>query len=424
MLIALLSTLSQRLEISLPTFGHYVNPLNPDARLAMAMSALEENAAIGSDHAPEPVIEQGLKRWLATSSGDARMYSALAVVARQNKDEARAIKLFESALKISQTEQYALAQLLINRADNAQFAEAVKYADTFIRRWPERQNDLYQVIRILAVSKDGYATLMKHAQTSTRLRSVIIAALAETSETLPQLYSAILEMKTADPPPTEKEINLTIDRLIARNNSEAAYRLFVLMLSETEQRRAGTVFNGKLRNATTGKRFDWQIKDTKGVEITLPYTGNGGGALFMFYDRPVTRIDFSQLLLLRPGSYVVTALVSADKLVAPRNLFLTMRCDLGVEQPVVVPSKEDPKERLKDVAKDGTKDGQPLDLIKLMIPSDSYQQERLRGVVEIPAEGCPMQKIAVTSGLLSETWSMKYKGTMLLNSIDIERSQQ
>jgi tetratricopeptide (TPR) repeat protein len=395
--LVLSSATSRQLERSAPAAATLIFPFNGEARLRSVLEQLAQDTAAmdGAEAASrgKPDLLSRVMAGLSSSIGDARFYSLLGILAKRDGDGARAKALFEKALLLSKAERYAAREMFINRAEAGDFDAAIAHADILLRRWPHLFGELADPIVAMFAMPDGYAPIMARITSSPTWRGGVLARLARSPDGLALLYRVMLDLQAGDSPPTTGEISQAINAFIRAGDPQTAYRLFVLTLSEPERQLAGSVFNGRFTEPPSGKPFDWRVGNQKGVDVTLPV--EGGGARLQFFDRPVTQIQFGQTLALLPGPRRIVAVISGERLVLPRGLFLSFRCP-----------------------------GANGSAAQLPIRAGTYSKVIATLDIEIPAEGCAVQELSIVSGQRAASWAARYNGALTIHSISVERPSE
>ncbi len=379
--------MSKFLEAQAPATALALYPVDGEARLRLVLDELEAGDA---DYA---ALTRKALDGLVASVGDARFYSLLGALAQRAGNLDQAARLFDQALILSKAEQYALVQIVNLRARTGAYAAAVEHADVLMRRWGERYPEISAAMSAMFRTRDGYRAIMSRLGDAPPWRRGFLAGIADEPGSAALLRKAVMDLRDARAPPTGEEINLALDALYRRNDVADAFRLFLFTLTNDERRLAGLVFDSRFLAPPSGKRFDWRVADTKGVETTMPI--GGGGARLQFEEQPVTGVAFGQTLALFPGHYRLATELDARGLALPGGLFLSARC---------------------------ASTGAPL--ARLDVPEGSYDQRLLAAEFDVPGTGCEAQDLALGIDRAQSSWNMRYKGALILRSISVDRPSQ
>jgi tetratricopeptide (TPR) repeat protein len=326
---------------------------------------------------------------LPENAGDARFYSLLGILAQKEGRNDNATRLFEQAIHLSKAEQYAAPQILTRQAIAGVFVPALESADALLRRWPGRFDDVSGALVAVFADPRGNRALMEKLADGPAWRASLLQAVAKHTGAAALLYQAILDLRDTKVPPTVSEVNLVMDSLLGLGDYANAYRLFLFTLSEAEEKVAGSVFDGHFKLSPSGKRFGWEVRQTRGLEIS--FAPDGGGAAIQFEDRPVTSIGLQQTLLLAPDRYKLTMTISGQQLKLPRPVFLVLKCGGGPE------------------------------IARLEIPGNSYPDKTLAAEGRVPETNCPTQTLGFTGTFGAATWNVQFSGRLNLHSIELQR---
>jgi len=317
----------------------------------------------------------------------------LGALADRAGETATADRLYQSAWRLAKTEPLAGAELFQRAARAGDYSSAIKYADVQMRRWPARFPEFEKALLDLFHTHAGFDAMVRKLGEAPTWRDDFMRALIASPNDSALVEKAFANLADGDHPPSVDEINLAVDRLLARGEAAAAHRLFVATLSADERKVAGQIFNFAFALPSSGKRFDWRMQSGRGVEIIAP--GGAEGALLHFLDRPARDIAFAQTIALAPGVYGLTATLSARDFTAPDGMFVSLTCVVGGKE-----------------------------LARIKAPEGDFDLRRIGVKFATPDEGCPLQSVAVQSGLTVEAWNRRYSGYLRVASIQVEGLSQ
>lgn len=385
---------SRQLEADSPDAALALYPLNAEALLAGTVARLNRQDADGTLEEMEGQVRAAVP----ANAGDARIYSLLGEILRRQGRIEDAYALFDHALTLASTEIHALQWAVHRAVANGDHDRAVEALDLMFRRWPDRIPLFAAVVPQVFSQPDSYAALLDMIAAAPPWRSGLISALAgPDSENLAFTTRLLQDLALGASPPTLSETGRLIASLFRHKQYDVAYRTFLLTLAPQEKGLSGFVFNGQFRQAPSGRRFDWAVRQQPGVALSLPAGAAGGatgqGLLLEFSGTPVLRVGLEQNLMLPPGAYQIEFTASATGAELPKSLIWAIDC-------------LDP--------------GQPVQRIE--VPDGTYQERTIRGEFTIP-QNCPLQSLSLRTNAMVESWSDRYGGRVLFHGIRISAVQ-
>lgn len=361
--------------------------IDPGARTRVAVQQIGEVVAKTREDAGE--AEKLVRDGVAFAPADARLYSVLGTLAQLDAREEEAARLYATALALSPAEQNANLQLAASEAKAQRFGPALGHVDVLLTRWPSQLANAQPVVLAALADAEGTRALVAALGRNRPWRFPLISRLAGARDTAPAAAQLVSAMAAHGAPPTFEEQRSAMNGLLWAQRTVEAYQLFLASLTDEERPLAGFVFDGAFTRRPRARPFDWRANPSPGVEVSFP--GGDVGATIRFGDAPVTFFDFQQTLALAPGRYKVSVETSGERLAAPRNINLVLRCGVSLRLLTMAP-----------------------------LPLGDCRRAATEREAVVPAEGCDSQEVAIASGLTAPSWALRLSGTLIVHSIAIE----
>lgn len=379
------AAISKSNEDDAPSFAQLIYPLNATARLQNLLVGIESGANV-DDRVAET------RRFLSLTPSDARFYSVLGSGEARLGHRAPAEALFNTALRLSQTELNAAINVISANLKTQDYAQALRRADILLRRWPDRIAGFSPALRdIAANSKDGRDSLVQVLAKKPTWRIGFMMDLTANRETLPVLPAIFAQLQQSPGPATDPEVAAAVGALLAAGQPRLAYQLYTLTLDKDERALAGMVYNAKFVRAPNGSEFDWRVFGANGVEVTIPAQAEGG-AKIEFLDQPAVGAGIFATTVLFPGDYTLSIKIDARGLVTPEPLVASVECRTGQK------------------------------LATLAIPPGTYAQKTLTSSVAVPATQCEAQVLRFATAQVAPRWSKAYSGDLVVHEASLARA--
>ncbi|MBZ9674740.1 hypothetical protein [Mesorhizobium sp. ES1-1] len=384
--------LSRLLETETPAASLVLDPLNADALIAEISQKLNDP----NDPPDLNILAERATNALRYDIGDARLYSLIGEIKYRQGDKAGAYALFDHAQELSQTEFHALQRSIAHSVERGDLSKAVGKINTLLRRWPDQFSAVAGGLPIILSSQDGYTAVLTAIGAEAPWRKSLFSSLTQDPQGLAFANRLLLDLEESSAPPTANELSAVINGYISQKEYDAAYRLFLFSLSDEERKLGGYVFNSTFEPVSSGKPFDWQVRDQSGLEVTFATAHDAvegeGGATVRFLNTPVKNAALQQFVELPPGFYRISLTASGRNLKLPKELFWAIRC--------VNPAGE---------------------IARFNIPEGTYNRQNLRQEFSIGPGVCPMQLLRLETAAIAESWRFRYLGTLLMHKLMIER---
>jgi tetratricopeptide (TPR) repeat protein len=156
------------------------------------------------------------------------------------------------------------------------------------------------------------------------------AHVAQRSVRLETLGALLTLRRTSAVPLSAAERDAAVARMQREREWPAAYLLWVNGLSAEQRRWLGSVYNGSFELETTGRGFDWRIRNAKGVKVARQPTYGIRDKLalhLVFEGRELIFRHLYQPLFLGPGNYELRLLGRPDRLQGRGGLVWRIRCE-------------------------------------------------------------------------------------------------
>lgn len=390
--LALLDGLSRSFEIDDPNLAVALNPANTDARIRRTVVALN-NPDTGAS-APDFVADlEFVKRFAPV---DPRADSLLGEIVLRQGDVEKAADLFLAALVQSPTELHSLKRLITLELSEGRIASALSRMSVLLKRWPGRFSEFSEVFPSLMAAPKGYEAVLAAAERDAAWRGRLLTFLASDAQTAAVAYRLLLDLREADPPVANSEVDRVIALLLSKGQSQLAYQAFVLTRATETMGNIGYVTNSTFAQTSASSPFDWSLSRLAGMDAAMvgPGGGPGGtdGLRIEFRRKPVKGTIAQQMLMLPAGVYELSTKSSARSLETPKGLTWTVTCASA-----------------------------RTTLAELVVEPGRYDQQLTSTAFDVPEEGCEGQRLRLSTGVVAPSMRYRYEGTLTVHEIGVRQ---
>ncbi|MER8785991.1 hypothetical protein NKH60_33350 [Mesorhizobium sp. M1006] len=383
--------LSRFLETETPAASLGLDPFNVDALIAEISSDLND-----TNNAPDlDALLAKARGGLAFDLADARLYSLIGEIKFRQGEKDEAYQLFDQARKLSKTEIHALQRSIGRKIETGDLRRAVGEIDILLRRWPDQFSAIAEGLPTILSHPNGYQAVLTAIRAEAPWRASLISDLSKTPEGIDFANRLLLDLTGSSAPPNSGELTAVTSGYISQKEYGSAYRLFLFSLTDEERKLGGYIFNSTFEPGSSGKPFEWQIRDQSGLEVAFAASEGAvegeGGATVRFLNTPVKNTALQQYTALPPGSYRISLIASARNLKLPKELFWSIRC--------VDPAGE---------------------VARFSIPEGTYNRQNLSQEFSVEPS-CPLQLLKLQTAAIAESWRFRYIGTLVMHKLSIER---
>lgn len=387
-LIILSIGLSRNFEDDQSNLSLKLYPINIEATISKALRALDSQPSMEE----QTQLERELSAFLSTHAGDARLYSILGELKHRSGTEAESYLAYKRALNISKTEISALRWVILRLMNENKVPDALSQLDILFRRWPSHIVPLTPLIARIFSYADQYELLLKKLDASPPWRQALLNSLSRDPKTLLLAARLVQSLAKGDAPPSNAEVSKILSALMQNKKYNLAYQTFLLTLNVEDKNVSGYVHNGRFSLPFSGRIFDWRVSNNSSVSISLPQERNDDtfGVKLLFNNTPVQGLSFSQYIALPPGTFELKFQVSAKEAHIPKGLLWRINC----------------------VGRNGR-------LTDIEIKPGTYAQRLSKISFAVPSEQCPLQTLQLITKGVGENWNDRYRGSVILDNINI-----
>ena len=378
---AVLLLTSQLLESTSLDLALRLNPLSAEARVKLAIEELTARPVRAKEAFALARQGQVFHRL------DARFLSLAGLAAQQDEKPKEAEIYFRSALAISPTELQALSAILRMDLSNGDNALAALRLDILTRRWGAQYETYAGLIPAIVSNAAGFEAVKTMFTVKNARRDLVLYGLLKVDEATGVAADLVAQWAGADVPDRASLVNQVTGQFLKLKKDQEAY-LYYLQYGGVENRSKSYVNNENFSVVPDSSPFDWQLSPQRGVNITLD---PNSGANVQFLDSPVLLDNLSQLLALVPGKHTLNVEYSTNLLKTPTPVRLEIAC----------------------------RSGQKLGSISL--EPNVIETTKTGIFFEIPQNDCALQRLAITSDKLPESWQNRYSGNIIIRSAKVER---
>lgn len=207
-------------------------------------------------------------------------------------------------------------------------------ADALARR-NQSPDMVYTTLRIVSSAPEVRPALIERLTARPDWRAMFFLSLRQArSEQIDGLVALVREMQRSEAPATPTELYALGERLIELGQPLRARQLWATASGRPTNALIDDGGFERLAKRPADRlvpRFEWQFAETSGSAAVEPGPWRSGSALRLTHDGFSLSRPISQLLLLAPGSYRLTARVKVDSGFGAAGYGLSLRCPNGLE---------------------------------------------------------------------------------------------
>ncbi len=223
--------------------------------------------------------------------------------------------------------------LLLHRARQGNFREAVYHADGLMRAWPvEMRGPVTRMLSDMAVDPAAGKAIAGTLATDPPWRTRFLIDLSRGVSDLSAPFTVFSALQDSKQPPRNIELQAYIDRLVREGLYQAAYVTWVQLLPQDGVKELGDLYDGKFEGLPGPPPFNWQLPRLKGGDVALAPApdGRSGGTLALSFSGGVAPVVLArQLLVLPPGRYRLLGQARTERFGSTFGLTWTLRCAEG-----------------------------------------------------------------------------------------------
>ncbi len=320
--------------VAIPLRLHYSSDVTTDAAVNPFW---RKDGAAGLIAAADDLLQQEppavgeaadlLKQALEASPLNVTALAMLASAEQQLGDNARATQLYDLAFARTKRDVDVL-RWKAQRAADPPDAKALVYAIDLMLRLsvdPSKNDSLLQALTQLVAEPSSTEPLVEALMRRPNWANAFLTAVSTGAQS-----DRAADLLSSLPPDiaTDDVWSVLLARLIGSGQGPVAYSLWVTREVTDSSEAIPYLNDGGFERMQHMLPFDWNIRKTKGVEVTRTQEGtqDGGFALKLDFVSPVMYRHVWQYLSLAPGIYTLSGSVKLDSLVAARGLQWRVMC--------------------------------------------------------------------------------------------------
>jgi hypothetical protein len=180
-----------------------------------------------------------------------------------------------------------------------------------------------------AIDDEAKAALVRVLGENPPWRAWYLAEVAKSMNDPGVAYAVYADLKDTANPPSSRELAPYLQNLVGAGRFEQAYLTWIHFLPNERRRNITYVYNGDFEYPLSGLPFDWMIGEILGATteiVATPSAENGHVVRIEFANRRIAYRHLRKLLMLPPGGYQLTGMVSANNLQNERGLTWRIAC--------------------------------------------------------------------------------------------------
>lgn len=303
--------------------------LAPDQSAGQSIDQLSRNPSSKADLNEARLLVEHAIRFDILAPG---AFTDLARIFDAQGDNRRAETLMELAGQRALRDPVAQGWLLEHALRRGNFVAALPHLDALLRTHPQVLDRSLPLVVALVSYPAAAGPLTRLLATDPPWRTWFMSAVPARVSNQAALVRFYTALQAGPRPPTEKELQPYLDRLVKDGSYKEAYSRWVESLPLERRTSLGLLYDGNFTNPIENSEFGWKIQSQPGAYIEL--TGAAGkpdrALLIEFSGARVNFHNVSHLLLLQPGRYQLSGEFEAESLRTERGLWWRLYC---VEKP-------------------------------------------------------------------------------------------
>jgi tetratricopeptide (TPR) repeat protein len=303
-----------------------LNPKQIEALSRLAERALQEGDLIAA--------EAFARRAVAAGFFEGRAIRVLGAIAETKGDVEAAQRLMQAAARARPRDTATQYWLALHALRNQDVDAAMERLDRVLRFEPALLNQVFPLLGTFASNPVGARAMLPYLSRSPYWRAPFFNQLLRQSTDPAVVIRLGKLLAGVGSPMTETETQALVDSLTAQRN-------WALLRSLGPPSTDGSLLrDGRFEGLSEGLLPAWRLQTVKGADIRIgpDLAGASPQLQVYFYDRRVPFRHVRQLLLLDPGSYLLSGRVRLNGLEGPQGLAWTIRC--GTEHGSVLATTE------------------------------------------------------------------------------------
>jgi hypothetical protein len=307
-----------------PDLAMKFQPLDARARARAAELTMLRGGARGAElQEAERLAREALQRDITLVSA----WRTLGMVAAAREQTRRTTELFHFAASVSRRDLPTQLWLIEERVQQNDVAGALAHYDTALRTTSSSRDLLFPILMSAIADPtmvQPFATLMNSRPP---WRHAFIERLASAPPPAENMIRFLALTRRTAAPEERDLVSASMRTFIDRGEAPAAWRLYT-MLGGGRDAADALVRNGSFDRPNAFPPFDWQLQqETDLIAEQRPPTAAGGNArLQITAENGVGGMAARQLLLLRPGTYQLTAQAGRSENARPAKLYWRVSC--------------------------------------------------------------------------------------------------
>ena len=264
----------------------------------------------------------------------ARALRILGQIGRSDEDTRKFMRLAVARSRHEPLAVYWLLQDAVLRDDHA---NAVAYADIFLRSQPQLYQYVAPALARVAESAGGAAAVKTALAGNPPWRRLFFATLPASVTDARTPLNLMVDMQEHGLPPTTEELKFYLSFLVERKLFDLARYAWLQLLAPESLGSAGLLFNGRFALQPSGLLFDWTIEGGEGAQFELveKLDAPAQHALSVqFVPGRMEKSGIVQVLVLAPGPYRLQGSFKG-RIDARRGLRWRMACYERPDNPIV-----------------------------------------------------------------------------------------
>lgn len=253
---------------------------------------------------------------------------AIAYAKLGKNDEAR--RLMETVVRRTLHDRLSRAWLLNESLEREDISQAMQHFDFVFRLFPEMQTNILTALAAVADHPSGRKVVLARLREKPDWLSQFLVAYPRASRSktaLTEFYTSLegglRDLDTA-------VLRALVNGLLAQDNVEAAYYVWLQSLPEMDLKNLPFIYNGDFEKQTTNIPFDWYIREQAGARtevVSVERESKQSRVLeASFFGQRVMYSAVQQWLMLVPGNYSLHGKVNIKNINSQRGLVWRLIC--------------------------------------------------------------------------------------------------
>jgi tetratricopeptide (TPR) repeat protein len=322
-------------RIIVQTVAQSLSQSRPDAALSWiadqpsALNQLARQELIKPDGNLDSAREWA-QRALHSNPLNARALTLLGLIAERKGDQKGADALMRISSARTWGDPITNAWLFNREMRRGDYAKALLFADAMLRMdYEVQKRQLFFGLAGFTNDPQAFKALTTFLATSPFWRTWFLSELSARLSNQTRVIQLYAALNKTENPPTKKELQPYLNRLIKDGNFEQAHQTWRETLPPEPRENKTYPFNRDFEIAVDGLPFNWDLGGSAGAQVQIVRSVDGGRKQALLVEFSGGRVDLAtvkQLMMLPGGDYTFSGSAKTKELQTSRGLWWHIFC--------------------------------------------------------------------------------------------------